>query len=112
MAYSKDTLRHICDKTSSRCHICWKKVAWKNYGIVGARMAWEVDHSNPRARGGSDRTSNKQPLARSHLVQSLEGRLVHAKRQGKARSHAEADVQEGATLPSERSGTPQHRIRA
>lgn len=58
MAYSEDDLRSIYSKTSGRCHICGRSAAWKNYGIVGARMAWEVDHSNPRARGGSDRRSN------------------------------------------------------
>ena len=49
------------DKTDGRCHICHRKVFWSKYGFVNLRGAWEVDHSNPRANGGSDRLSNLFP---------------------------------------------------
>ena len=56
-----DRKRSIYDRTNGRCHICGKKLAFKNYGAVGARAAWEVDHSRPRAKGGSDHGNNLYP---------------------------------------------------
>ena len=49
--------------TDGRCHLTGRKLAFKNYGNFGERGAWEVDHSNPRARGGTDRRSNLLPAA-------------------------------------------------
>jgi hypothetical protein len=44
----------------SSARIRWLKacIAFTNYGIVGARGAWEVEHSNPRARGGTHMRRN------------------------------------------------------
>lgn len=61
MAFDSDKLKLIYARTSGRCHLCSKKVAFSNYGILGARGAWEVDHSVPRARGGTDRLNNVLP---------------------------------------------------
>jgi 5-methylcytosine-specific restriction endonuclease McrA len=58
MSYSQEDLRRIYDRTTGYCHICRKKLAFKNYGQPGARAAWEVEHSNPRALGGTNRFSN------------------------------------------------------
>lgn len=58
MPYSNQQLKEIYDRTSGYCHICGKKVAFTNYGSSGYKGAWEVDHSNPRAKGGSDRLNN------------------------------------------------------
>jgi hypothetical protein len=58
MIYTQRDLRRIYDRTTGYCHICRKKLALKNYGRLGARAAWEVEHSNPRACGGTDRYSN------------------------------------------------------
>ncbi|HVV82860.1 MAG TPA: HNH endonuclease [Kofleriaceae bacterium] len=58
MAFDNDRLNDIYDRTDGFCHICGKKVAWSNYGVFGARGAWEVEHSVPRARGGTDRLNN------------------------------------------------------
>ncbi len=47
----------------------WRKDIFGNlirkasYGTVG-RYAWEFDHKNPKARGGSDHLRNMQPLDR------------------------------------------------
>lgn len=49
------------NKTDGRCHLCAKKLAFKNYGLHGARGAWEWDHSVARARGGSDHGNNLFP---------------------------------------------------
>lgn len=58
MIYSQGDLRRIYDRTSGYCHICRKKLAFKNYGRSAERAPWEVEHSNPRACGGTDRYSN------------------------------------------------------
>ena len=59
--YSDDRLNDIYGKTNGRCHICRTKLKWKHYGISGSWGGWEVDHSNPKANGGSERMSNLYP---------------------------------------------------
>lgn len=56
--YSDERLNDIYDRTDGKCHICREQLKWKNYGQLGELRAWEVDHSNPRANGGSDRLNN------------------------------------------------------
>lgn len=51
-------LNAIYDRTSGYCHICGRKVCFTNYGIVGAKGAWEVEHSLPRAWGGTNHGNN------------------------------------------------------
>lgn len=58
MRYSADDLNAIYDRTSGYCHICHRKLAFSNYGWFGERGAWEVEHSNPQACGGSSRLCN------------------------------------------------------
>lgn len=58
MAYDKVTLRKIYDRTSGYCHICRKKLSLKNYNRKGEKGAWEVDHSRPHSKGGSDHLNN------------------------------------------------------
>jgi hypothetical protein len=52
MAFNEAELNQIYDRTTGRCHICHKKLAFRNYGAVGVRAAWEVEHSIPQAKGG------------------------------------------------------------
>jgi 5-methylcytosine-specific restriction endonuclease McrA len=54
----KNRKREIYDRTGGYCHICGKKVYFTNYGKFGERGAWEVEHSNARANGGTDRLNN------------------------------------------------------
>lgn len=61
MNYDGRQLRKIYDKTAGRCHICHKALALTNHGRVGRKGAWEVDHSRPRARGGSNYIGNLLP---------------------------------------------------
>ena len=61
MPFSDSDLSFIYDKTAGHCYHCGKKIAWRNYGLLGGRGAWEVDHSNPRARGGSSYYRNLFP---------------------------------------------------
>lgn len=58
MAFSNDQRTRIYDRTSGRCHLCHKKLAFKNYGVLGARGAWEVEHSRPKAKGGTNHMNN------------------------------------------------------
>lgn len=52
-------LNTIYDRTSGYCHICHRKLAFTNYGIVGAKGAWEVEHSRAQALGGTHHGNNK-----------------------------------------------------
>lgn len=58
MAYTTQQLKNIYDRTSGNCHICGKKLSFKNYGRPGTKGAWHVDHSRPRAKGGTDHGNN------------------------------------------------------
>lgn len=61
MAYDKATIGHIYRKTDGYCHICKKKLSLKNYARQGHKGAWEVEHSNPKAGGGTDYLRNLYP---------------------------------------------------
>src|SRR5689334_20748869 len=58
MSFSDETLSCIYDRTSGYCHICGRKVSFHNYGVIGARGAWEVEHSIPWALGGTHHLNN------------------------------------------------------
>jgi 5-methylcytosine-specific restriction endonuclease McrA len=61
MVFDDETLKAILDRTSGKCHICHKKLSPSNYGIIGEKGAWEVEHSVPRSRGGTDHMNNLFP---------------------------------------------------
>lgn len=61
MKYSRQELRLIYDRASGYCHLCGAKLAFTNYGKHDKKGAWEVEHSNPRAQGGTDYRSNLLP---------------------------------------------------
>jgi hypothetical protein len=58
MAYDTTTRRTIYDRTSGYCHLCKKKLSFTNYGRSGEKGAWHVEHSVPRAKGGTDHGNN------------------------------------------------------
>lgn len=58
MSFTDDRLRHIHQRTEGRCHICRKQLSLRNYGVLGKRGAWEVEHSKPRSKGGTDHMNN------------------------------------------------------
>ncbi len=58
MAFSEEERRNIYNRTSGYCHICKKKLSFKNYDLIGQKGAWEVDHSNPKSKGGTNRLNN------------------------------------------------------
>jgi 5-methylcytosine-specific restriction endonuclease McrA len=61
MGWDDGRLNTIYDKTGGYCSYCEKKIAWANYGAPGRKGSWEVDHSIPLARGGTDHLNNLVP---------------------------------------------------
>jgi 5-methylcytosine-specific restriction endonuclease McrA len=59
--YDNDRLNRIYDKTDGHCHICHKKLAFTNHGKRGTKGAWHVEHSVPKAKGGTDHLNNLFP---------------------------------------------------
>jgi 5-methylcytosine-specific restriction endonuclease McrA len=59
--FDDETKLKVYEKTDGCCHLCHKKIAKKNYGVIGTRGAWEVDHSKPASKGGSNHINNYQP---------------------------------------------------
>ncbi len=56
--YDAETRLKVYNKTNGHCHLCGGPMAFSNYGDHGARGAWEIDHSTPKARGGTDHLNN------------------------------------------------------
>lgn len=56
--YDERTRLAVFEKCNRRCHLCGQPMAFSNYGEHGERGAWEIDHSNPRALGGTDHLNN------------------------------------------------------
>lgn len=61
MRFNAEQRRNIYDRTSGLCHICHKKLSFKNYGSIGAKAAWEVEHSIPQSKGGTHHPNNLYP---------------------------------------------------
>jgi 5-methylcytosine-specific restriction endonuclease McrA len=61
MAYTEELLNRIYNRTDGYCHICGKRLSFMNYGELGSRGAWEVDHSLCKAKGGTTRICNLFP---------------------------------------------------
>ena len=61
MRYDEEKKKLIFQKTDGKCHICHKKLAYKNYGIRYTKGCWEVEHSIPKAKNGTDHLNNLYP---------------------------------------------------
>lgn len=57
----KPRLRKIYQKTDGCCHICHRKLRLNNYGLHGATGAWQIEHSVPKFKGGTDHLNNLFP---------------------------------------------------
>lgn len=80
MPYDTETLRRIYDRTAGRCHLCGKQVCFNNYGDPEGRGGWEVEHSTPRAKGGTDHGNNRYPahISCNRAKGTLTSRTVRA----------------------------------
>ncbi len=58
MRYVDKYLERVFGRTDGKCHICRKQLSFSNYGSMGRRGAWEVEHSRPRSKGGTDHLNN------------------------------------------------------
>jgi 5-methylcytosine-specific restriction endonuclease McrA len=58
MPFTRAELKNIYDRTSGYCHICHRKMSFTNYGRPRERGAWEIEHSVPQSKGGTDHGNN------------------------------------------------------
>ena len=61
VTYDEKTLKLIYDKNSGRCVYDNEDLLIANYGKSCEKGAWEVDHSRPVSRGGTDHMDNLVP---------------------------------------------------
>lgn len=61
MDYSIKYRRRVFDKTTGRCHLCGGGLYFNNFGTMGSKGAWEIEHSIPRSKGGTDHLNNLYP---------------------------------------------------
>jgi len=61
MAKDYTHLRSVYDKTHGNCHICRRKLSFKNHGKIGHKGSWHIEHSIPRAKGGTSHFNNLFP---------------------------------------------------
>lgn len=52
MRRDPEMLDRVFSRTDGICHLCGKRLVRKNYGKHGARGAWQIEHSRPKAQGG------------------------------------------------------------
>jgi 5-methylcytosine-specific restriction endonuclease McrA len=57
----KELLTRIYKKTDGYCHICHEKLSISNYGRSGCNGAWEIEHSKPKSKNGSNHLNNLFP---------------------------------------------------
>ncbi|QQE10027.1 HNH endonuclease [Planctomycetota bacterium] len=53
--FSDEQLQKIWERTNGKCHLCG---AWHTFDTYAQDDGWEVDHSKPQAKGGSDHMNN------------------------------------------------------
>lgn len=61
MKTNPETRQRIFAKTDGRCHLTGRRLAFNNYGKPGRRGGWEIEHSIPRAAGGTNHMNNLYP---------------------------------------------------
>ncbi len=61
MPYDDEVINYVYDKTKRYCYYCGKRLSFVNYGKLGERGSWEIDHSKPRAKNGSNHLNNLVP---------------------------------------------------
>ena len=48
MVYDNDDLRKTYNRTNGKCHICWKKLSFNNYGSFWYRKrCWRISRNSP-----------------------------------------------------------------
>lgn len=83
----KARLQRIFKKTDGNCHICHKSLSFSNYGSHDSRGAWEVEHSVPKSKGGSDNLNN---LFAAHISCNRKKGTQHTKTARSKHGHTRA----------------------
>lgn len=71
-----ERLQKIFEKTDGNCHICHRKLSFSNYGVHGAKGAWEVEHSKARKNNGTNHLNN---LFAAHISCNREKGTLHTR---------------------------------
>src|SRR5438552_2951715 len=58
MQITNERLRAIYIKTDGCCHLCHRKLSFTNYGKRNMKGAWHIEHSIPKANGGTNHLNN------------------------------------------------------
>ena len=58
---NNDLKYRIFRKTDGHCHLTGTKLIRKNYAKFGAQGGWEIEHSTPQAKGGTNHINNLYP---------------------------------------------------
>jgi 5-methylcytosine-specific restriction endonuclease McrA len=61
MAYTKDEVKWVFDRTGGRCFYCGMTLVFENYGLLPERSAWEVNYFIPKLDNGERRRENWVP---------------------------------------------------
>ncbi len=97
MKLTKEQLDQIYRKTSGYCHLCHSKLSQKNHGQHGMRGAWHVEHSVPRAKGGTDHLNNLKPACIScNFDKGTQATRTARGRNGKTRAPLSAEKRKQA----------------
>lgn len=76
MPKSKERLRAIFHKTDGSCHLCHKRLSFSNHGKSDAKGGWHIEHSTPKAKGGTDHLNN---LFAACISCNIEKGVLHTK---------------------------------
>ncbi len=99
----KERLNKVFCKTDGFCHICHTKLNYSNYGQRDTKGGWEIEHSIPRAKGGTDHLNNLFPACPScNLAKGTLHTRTARKKHGKARAplngKVKRQIQESNTI--------------
>ena len=61
MAHTNGDVNWVYDRAEGHCFYCGIQLSFKNYGDVGQKGAWEIDHFIPIASNGADQLYNWVP---------------------------------------------------
>lgn len=57
----KHNLNKIYNKTDGNCHICHGKLTYGSYNQPTAKGGWEIEHSKPKFKRGTNHLNNLYP---------------------------------------------------
>ena len=80
MSFSKETRNKVFDKNNGHCALCGKQLVRENYGVKVGRGKWQIDHSKPESKGGTDHMNNLLPMCTKCNNSKADMTLAQAKR--------------------------------